>query len=116
MDNTPSLALCSSLSRSPSPSLIVQPDHFYKSDAEPSSASLGLGLPGQLLSPDDDPLASRGIPVFKPSLSDFSDFEGYMERVECWGMRSGIVKVIPPKEWYAVLRVNYRKCLVQTCS
>ena len=66
--------------------------------------------------PDDDPLAPRGIPVFKPSLSDFLDFEGYMERVECWGMRSGIVKVIPPKEWYAVLRVNYRKCLVQTCS
>jgi hypothetical protein len=33
-------------------------------------------------------------------MEEFQDFEDYMTRVECWGMRSGIIKVIPPKEWY----------------
>lgn len=51
------------------------------------------------MDPADDPLAQRGIPVFKPSMEEFQNFEGYMNRVECWGKRSGIVKVIPPKEW-----------------
>ncbi|KAG8995096.1 hypothetical protein FRB94_009473 [Tulasnella sp. JGI-2019a] len=51
------------------------------------------------LSPDQDPFAARGIPVFKPTYEEFRDFEKYMERVEIWGRRSGIVKVIPPKEW-----------------
>jgi hypothetical protein len=32
-------------------------------------------------------------------MEEFSDFEGYMERIAPWGHRSGIVKVIPPKEW-----------------
>ncbi|KAG9011573.1 hypothetical protein FRB94_008142, partial [Tulasnella sp. JGI-2019a] len=49
------------------------------------------------LSPDQDPFAARGIPVFKPTYEEFRDFEKYMERVEIWGRRSGIVKVIPPK-------------------
>ncbi|KAF8759916.1 jmjN domain [Rhizoctonia solani] len=52
-----------------------------------------------LLDPAEDPRASRGIPVFRPTLHEFSDFERYMESIEPWGRRSGIVKVIPPKEW-----------------
>lgn len=32
-------------------------------------------------------------------MDEFADFEGYMERIAPWGHRSGIVKVIPPKEW-----------------
>ncbi|EED78550.1 predicted protein, partial [Postia placenta Mad-698-R] len=40
-----------------------------------------------------------GIPVFKPTMEEFKDFEGYLNKIECWGMKSGIVKVIPPKEW-----------------
>ncbi|KAL1742523.1 JmjC domain, hydroxylase-domain-containing protein [Schizophyllum fasciatum] len=35
-------------------------------------------------------------------MEEFQDFERYMERIECWGMRSGIVKVIPPREWCVV--------------
>ncbi|KAF8910264.1 JmjC domain, hydroxylase-domain-containing protein, partial [Mucidula mucida] len=53
--------------------------------------------------PEDDLLATRGIPVFKPTMDEFRDFEGYMNKIECWGMRSGIVKVIPPKEWVDAL-------------
>ncbi|KAH8104448.1 hypothetical protein DFH11DRAFT_122040 [Phellopilus nigrolimitatus] len=45
------------------------------------------------------PLATKGFPVFKPSMAKVSDFEGYMTRIECRGMHSGIVKIIPPKEW-----------------
>ncbi|KAJ6589191.1 JmjC domain, hydroxylase-domain-containing protein [Mycena capillaripes] len=85
-------------SRSSSPEPPVQPDHFYNADPlhlPPSPDSEGKGY----LSPDDDPLAHRGIPVFKPSMHEFADFEGYMNRVEAWGRRSGIVKVVPPKEW-----------------
>ncbi|KEP47211.1 putative jumonji family transcription factor [Rhizoctonia solani 123E] len=92
---------------------IVQPAYFY-----PNSGSIDPALEERkplsdeelanlddeelsevLLDPAEDPRATRGIPVFRPTLDDFSDFERYMERVEPWGRRSGIVKVIPPKEW-----------------
>jgi hypothetical protein len=85
-------------SRSPSPTLPVQPDHFYNLDTgrlPPSPDSEGRGW----LDPADDPLAHRGIPVFRPTMQEFEEFEKYVTRIECWGMRSGIVKVIPPKEW-----------------
>ncbi|KAH7908694.1 JmjC domain, hydroxylase-domain-containing protein [Hygrophoropsis aurantiaca] len=85
-------------SRSPSPTPPVQPDHFFGSDdtrLPPSPNSDGHTW----LDPEDDPLAHRGIPVFKPTMDEFADFEGYMTKVECWGLKSGIVKIIPPKEW-----------------
>jgi hypothetical protein len=97
VDDTSSQA-SSLTSRSPSPEPPVQPDHFYGQDevvCPPSPDSDGRAW----LEPGDDPLAQRGIPVFKPTMAEFADFEGYMKRIECWGMRSGIVKVIPPKEW-----------------
>ena len=82
----------------PIPAITVQPDHFFGSE--------GAHLPPSpnsdarpWLEPDDDPLAHRGIPVFKPTMDEFADFEGYMAKIECWGLKSGIVKVIPPKEW-----------------
>ncbi|KAI0631611.1 hypothetical protein C8Q77DRAFT_1159385 [Trametes polyzona] len=89
-------------SRSPTPELPLQPDHFYGNEdirLPPSPNSDGRTW----LDPADDPLAQRGIPVFKPTMEEFADFEGYMNRVEPWGMRSGIVKVIPPKEWTEAL-------------
>ncbi|OBZ73253.1 Lysine-specific demethylase 4D [Grifola frondosa] len=92
--STPSLTP----SRSPTPEPPLQPDHFYGNESvqlPPSPDSDGKAW----LDPDDDPLAQHGIPVFKPSLEEFQDFEAYMNRVECWGMKSGIVKIIPPKEW-----------------
>ncbi|KAF6752727.1 specific transcriptional repressor [Ephemerocybe angulata] len=85
--------------RSPTPEPeIMQPDHFYGSEGiqfPPSPKSDGKTW----LDPKDDPTASRGIPVFKPTMEQFKDFEAYMEKINCWGQRSGIVKVIPPKEW-----------------
>ncbi|PBK83290.1 JmjC-domain-containing protein [Armillaria gallica] len=85
----------SSRSTTPCPP-VVQPDHFFGSDDSlPSPTSVGRPW----LTPEDDPLAHRGIPVFKPTMDEFRDFEGYMQKVECWGERSGIIKIIPPKEW-----------------
>lgn len=92
--STPSLTP----SRSSSPQPPPQPDHFYgstNSQFPPSPQSDRRTW----LSPEDDTLAHRGIPVFKPTMQDFQDFEQYILRIEAWGLRSGIVKVIPPKEW-----------------
>lgn len=40
-----------------------------------------------------------GVPVFRPSIDEFRDFYRYMTSINKHGMRSGIVKVIPPAEW-----------------
>jgi len=100
METTPASVNESPLSssRSSTPAPPVQPDHFFGSEGTqlpPSPNSDGRTW----LEPEDDPLAHRGIPVFKPTMEEFQDFEGYMKKIECWGLRSGIVKVIPPKEW-----------------
>lgn len=40
------------------------------------------------------------IPVFKPTMAQFADFQKFIGQIDKHGMKSGIVKVIPPKEWY----------------
>ncbi|ODV62417.1 JmjC-domain-containing protein [Ascoidea rubescens DSM 1968] len=42
---------------------------------------------------------SDGIPIFKPTFDQFKDFYGYIKSIDRFGMQSGIVKIIPPKEW-----------------
>jgi hypothetical protein len=91
----------SSPSPSPGPPP-VQPDHFYNASHSPPSTPSSSGG-NTFLDPDDDPFAQRGIPVFKPTMEQFRDFESYMTSVECWGMKSGIIKVIPPKEWLVLM-------------
>ncbi|KAF2097157.1 JmjC-domain-containing protein, partial [Rhizodiscina lignyota] len=39
------------------------------------------------------------IPVFTPTMEQFKDFKKFVEKIDKYGMKSGIVKVIPPKEW-----------------
>ncbi|KAJ5042027.1 uncharacterized protein L3040_004587 [Drepanopeziza brunnea f. sp. 'multigermtubi'] len=48
-----------------------------------------------------DHISEGGVPVFKPSMAEFVDFTRYVNAVNPYGMRSGIVKVIPPPEWLA---------------
>ncbi|TFK68895.1 JmjC-domain-containing protein [Pluteus cervinus] len=78
--------------------MAAQPDHFYGSSSTQFPPSPHSDE-SSYLDPSTDPLASRGIPVFKPTLEEFSDFEAYVTKIEPWGSRSGIVKIIPPKEW-----------------
>lgn len=84
-------------SLTPPPSYIAQPDHFYSANSDEHLVNTTMDL-----KPSDDPNATRGIPVFKPDYNEFKDFERYMEAVQPWGVVSGIVKVIPPKEWLVV--------------
>jgi hypothetical protein len=42
------------------------------------------------------------IPVFKPTMDQFRSFKRYIEKIDKYGMKSGIVKVIPPAEWCVV--------------
>ena len=39
------------------------------------------------------------IPVFKPTMAQFKSFKKFIEKVDKYGIKSGIVKVIPPQEW-----------------
>ncbi|CAK3855499.1 DNA damage-responsive transcriptional repressor RPH1 [Lecanosticta acicola] len=39
------------------------------------------------------------IPVFKPTMDQFRSFKKFMEKVDHYGMKSGIIKVVPPQEW-----------------
>ncbi|USP80546.1 hypothetical protein yc1106_07820 [Curvularia clavata] len=39
------------------------------------------------------------IPVFKPTMDQFRNFQRFIEKVDKYGMKSGIIKVVPPKEW-----------------
>jgi len=39
------------------------------------------------------------IPVFKPTMDQFRSFKKFMEKIDKYGMKSGIVKVVPPQEW-----------------
>jgi hypothetical protein len=39
------------------------------------------------------------IPIFRPTMRQFRDFQKFVNKIDKYGMKSGIVKVIPPKEW-----------------
>lgn len=64
----------------------IEPAYFYPVDA--------------YTTPDaDTDDAEQGIPVFTPTMAQFADFYTFCQAIDRWGMQSGIVKVIPPKEW-----------------
>ncbi|KAL7268580.1 hypothetical protein RUND412_008794 [Rhizina undulata] len=44
-----------------------------------------------------------GIPVFKPTMDQFRSFKDFVDKINPYGMQRGIVKVIPPPEWYETL-------------
>ncbi|CAK7212973.1 hypothetical protein SCUCBS95973_001641 [Sporothrix curviconia] len=42
---------------------------------------------------------SGTVPVFRPTMQQFRDFKKFMSKIDKYGMKSGIVKIIPPQEW-----------------
>ena len=44
-----------------------------------------------------------GVPVFKPSMMEFANFQYFIDEITKFGIENGIVKVIPPKEWLELL-------------
>jgi hypothetical protein len=43
-------------------------------------------------------------------MDQFKDFRRFVDKINHYGMQSGIIKIIPPKEWYASVRVNPSLC------
>ncbi|GAA5869887.1 hypothetical protein JCM16303_001831 [Sporobolomyces ruberrimus] len=74
-----------------------RPNYYYDAEYDPGTAGTKKrGRRGGF----------KGVPVFEPTMKDFEEnggFYGYVKRIEKYGLRSGIVKVIPPKEWSASL-------------
>ncbi|GAA5908962.1 hypothetical protein JCM5296_006834 [Sporobolomyces johnsonii] len=70
-----------------------RPSYYYDAEYDPGTAGKKKrGRRGGF----------KGVPVFEPTMDDFEKnggFYGYVKRIEKYGLRSGIVKVIPPKEW-----------------
>jgi hypothetical protein len=63
-----------------------------------------LYVDGQDAEPPEEPTDDlKGVPVFTPTWEEFQDFYSYCTRIDEWGMHSGIVKIIPPKEWTEAL-------------
>ncbi|GEQ71293.1 hypothetical protein JCM33374_g4975, partial [Metschnikowia sp. JCM 33374] len=50
---------------------------------------------------------SGGVPVFEPTMAQFRNFYSFNKAINAYGMKSGIVKVVPPKQWHAQLRDTY---------
>ncbi|KAI9884781.1 MAG: hypothetical protein M1823_003419 [Watsoniomyces obsoletus] len=70
----------------------------------PSDTS-NVALPDQGINASDEDIVpdhyygGGKIPVFKPTMDQFRSFKEFMSKIDKYGMKSGIVKVIPPKEW-----------------
>ncbi|KAK9236367.1 JmjC domain, hydroxylase-domain-containing protein [Lipomyces kononenkoae] len=43
------------------------------------------------------------VPVFRPTMQQFRSFPKFIKKIDNYGMRVGIVKVIPPPEWATAL-------------
>ena len=72
----------------------IQPSYFYATDSE---AHISAG-------PDAKPSASLpGVPVFEPTMAQFADFYAFCQAIDAWGMQTGIVKIVPPREWVEAL-------------
>ena len=72
----------------------IQPSYFYATDSE---AHISAG-------PDAKPSASLpGVPVFEPTMAQFADFYAFCQAIDAWGMQTGIVKIVPPREWIEAL-------------
>jgi len=72
----------------------IKPSYYYgEKELEEEAIEKGIRAPKLKRK------GMRGVPVFEPSMEQFRDFYSYINRIDRWGMRSGIVKIIPPKEW-----------------
>jgi len=42
-------------------------------------------------------------------MKQFQNFKKFVDKIDKYGMKSGIVKVVPPPEWYASNLVTHSK-------
>ncbi|KAI0412893.1 hypothetical protein F5X98DRAFT_353597 [Xylaria grammica] len=76
----------------------LEPDHipFLHAQSTPQQAPQEEEEDIGDVTPDD---WSGTVPIFKPDMRQFKDFKKFMEKIDSYGMKSGIVKIIPPQEW-----------------
>ncbi|KZF20625.1 hypothetical protein L228DRAFT_175625 [Xylona heveae TC161] len=72
-------------------------DNFGASSSELSDLELEDDDIGEI--EPDHYYGDGKIPVFKPTMDQFRSFRKFIDKVDKYGMKSGIIKVIPPKEW-----------------
>jgi hypothetical protein len=44
-------------------------------------------------------------------MHQFKSFKKFIDKIDKYGMKAGIVKVIPPQEWYAPRSYGLRCCV-----
>lgn len=75
----------------------ILPDHYYESGNvpvfKPVSIALGPWTPCRRVGARNFQL------MFVQTMNQFRSFKEFIKRIDKYGMKSGIVKVIPPKEW-----------------
>ncbi|KAI4746162.1 hypothetical protein E4T50_03506 [Aureobasidium sp. EXF-12298] len=96
----------SNLFKHPEPAHALTPptseDNNVRVDDDASSdlSELDLDLEDEEEEVEPDHYWGEGkVPVFKPTMAQFRDFKKYIDKIDKYGMKSGIVKVIPPQEW-----------------
>ncbi|KAI1769107.1 hypothetical protein GGR53DRAFT_474427 [Hypoxylon sp. FL1150] len=85
----PSLDINVNLSPPP-PSPLADHDNAQVNPQEEEEEDIGEVEPAEW---------SGTVPVFRPDMHQFKDFKKFMTKVDRYGMKSGIIKIIPPKEW-----------------
>lgn len=73
----------------------IRPAYFYPVDAfaQPEPVPCDPSMTAEVFT------GNEGVPVFTPSMEEFRDFYKFCSAIDAWGMKSGIVKVVPPSEW-----------------
>ena len=78
-------------------------------DCSTNDANLRLEVEDQSVKMNIKPkfyFEPNGVPVFQPTVSEFKDFYKFVLSIEKYGMDAGLVKIIPPKEWFQSFDLN----------
>ncbi|KAK4166264.1 DNA damage-responsive transcriptional repressor RPH1 [Cladorrhinum sp. PSN259] len=79
------------LDTAPKPEPVSNPETAPETESEPVvQDDIGEVFPAEW---------SGTVPVFRPTMKQFQDFKLFMEKVDKYGMKSGIIKIVPPQEW-----------------
>lgn len=57
-------------------------------------------------------MSSCTCPVFRPSLEEFRDFQGFVAAIEDEAFEAGICKIIPPEGWWQAPEATEAMCPV----
>lgn len=90
----------------------IVPDHYYEGGKVPVFKPVSI-LPAPESShlwhmKDGPAVASFIILTYPQTMNQFRSFKEFVQKIDKYGMKSGIVKVIPPKEWYVFAMKHFK--------